>query len=95
MSENNREKELKIVVEDDQIKITIGVSTMANAAQYGPYLQQFEEDEYIIDADVLAKSVIGRLQVEDEIGTTLVHDMFDGAIEGVVENGEHGIEFND
>lgn len=95
MSNKNREEMPKISVENGVLKITIGISNLANAVRYCDYLQQFEEDAYTIDEDTLAQSLTEALLLEGEDGTTLIHRMFDIAVGWVCEQGEPGIEFDD
>jgi len=81
------------------ITIRIGKADLKRAAVY---LQEFEHyDEKsgdilvpkIVDPAAFAQSVYHQLNDEEEDGTTLVHRMFDKAIEEAVNQGAEGIVF--
>lgn len=96
------DQELKIEIQNDELIIRIGISTLAVAARNCQYCDAIimdhdadEEAVKITDEKVFAESILLALKREEEDGTTLVHKMLDSATEYVVEYGENGIEIKD
>lgn len=81
------------------IVIRVPASTLKRVAQYLPAFERHDEETgdtlvpKITDPKVFAKEVLHTLRREEEDGTTLVHEMFDKAIEEAVEQGAEGIVF--
>lgn len=92
-----RNGHLRVRIEREQIVISIGVALLphvVNTDLYGAYNDAKDEWEYpkVTDPDVFAKEVVRELLQEEEDGTTLVHKMFDAAINEAIENGAEGID---
>ena len=85
----NTASELTVKVEDNQLKITIGIAIMAFAVQSQ---DAWPEDQEVKDLDVFAKSMVRQLTREEEDGTTPVHRMLDAAANEVLEQGDDGVE---
>lgn len=89
-----RNQELEVIIENGVLKISIGVETLCFAALRGAYFDRpSNETAAITDSDVFAAEILHRLLEESETGNTLVHTMFDSAVERAVEYGAEGIEF--
>jgi hypothetical protein len=92
---------LEVKIENEKLIISIGISTLANAAISGPYFTEVvndhdgDEDCIKIDASVFAQSILAALNNEEEDGTTLIDKMLDSAAEWVFEQGYEGIEIRD
>lgn len=87
-----RESPLGVKIVDDQLQITIGIETLAFAAErYDYFWEGADDDVKVTDPDEFAKDVVRELESEEEDGTTLVHLMFDKAFRAVVENGGESI----
>jgi len=82
-------QQLSVKVEDGQLKISIGIALLAFAVQAQ---DQWPEECYVSDVREFAKSVAGRLQKEEEDGTTPIHRMFDAVAETVLEQGDDGVD---
>ena len=76
--------QLKIVVEDGLLSISIGVDLLAFAINHcSPEFDSLE----ITDTTNFAKDIVTVLQYEAEDGTTPVHRMFDQAAEKAANDG--------
>ena len=96
----NKNKTLKVKLENDVITISIGIDTLVYAAKNSPtdlFYHKLWNPEGIIkkvaNKTEFAEDVVRELQSEAEDGTTLVHIMFDKAIVQVVENGTTACEY--
>ncbi|TIW54190.1 MAG: hypothetical protein E5V54_22730 [Mesorhizobium sp.] len=83
------------------IVIKVPASTLKRAAVMLPAFEHYDEDsgDFLVpkikDPKIFAKEVLRTLRSEEEDGTTLVHEMFDKAIEEAVEQGAEDIVFPD
>lgn len=85
---------LRIEMRDNQLIISIGLDTLAWAAENHPDLYDDENDRglyKINDHIVFAKDVITELKDEEEDGTTLVHRMIDEATMRAISNGSQAV----
>ena len=90
---------LTVEVTGDELRISIGISTLAWAAEHSPdeRLCWYDADsgEYlsfpVTDELRFAKDVVDELLTEDEEGTTAVHLMLDRACLNAIENGSLGV----
>ena len=96
----NKNKTLEVKLENDVITISIGIDTLAYAAKHAPtglfYNKMFNPEgtiKRIVDKKEFAEDVVRELQVEEEDGTTMVHEMFDRAINQAIENGTCSCEY--
>lgn len=96
----NKDKHLEVKLENDVITISIGIDTLAFAAKHAPdglfYDKLFNPEgpiKKIIDKKEFAKDVVYELQREEEDGTTMVHLLFDKAINDAVDNGTCSCEY--
>lgn len=86
---------LTVAVEGDRLVISIGLATLAWAAEHNPLTETYGEDgEFrnyrITDPAVFAAEVVNALQSESEDGTTPVHTLFDHAFLDAIEAGCEG-----
>lgn len=87
-------KPLTVEIKGDELRISIGINTLAYAVQMGG---QWGSDFYVNEPAAFAKSIETELQREEEDGTTPVHRLFDtvavDAYDGVEEgNVQLGID---
>lgn len=88
------ETPLSVTIQDQQIVIRIGVATLefAARAENGGSL---EEGTKITNRKAFAREIVHELiNVEEEDGSNLVHQMFDRAINRLAENGAECLEFS-
>lgn len=88
-----KEKPLTLVIEDDQLKISIGVDVLQHACEIGRAYGN--GDIQITDQDEFLSGLARELEREDEDGGTLLHRAFDSAVSEMLENGEHGVDLLD
>lgn len=92
MSEE-RQRGLHVCRDGDRIVISIGIGALKTATEAAPQWEHLEIGPVVTDVEEWAKSILWALNDEREDGTTLVHLMFDEAMEKASESGELGIEF--
>lgn len=93
-----REQGLKVEIIDGRLNVSIGVDALMIAVKGGPTWTDQEEEERgwkITSDDGFAADIAHELQDEEEDGTTLVHIMFDAAIERAIEQGSLNIDFGE
>lgn len=74
---------LKAKIIGGNLVISIGIATLAFAAEECDGNPKVE----ILDAKQLATDVIAELESEDEVGASMLTDIFDGAVTAAMENG--------
>ncbi len=80
-------------IEDGFIVIRVAIDALPDIVRGGcDSLNGIEPRMRVTDFNALAKDLVGELNREDEIGTTRVHKMFDGAIVEAFEQGAEGLE---
>ena len=92
-------KRLTVEVVDDELRISIGISTLKFAAEHspGPPLTWYDEeiDEYmgfkITDEKYFAKGTARALKHEEEDGSTLVRILLNNAMMTAIEEGSLGV----
>ena len=89
-----RNNPLKVEIVDNELRISLGVGTLAHAVEHGHPLRTIEDAE-IIDDDQLARDIVRELEWSEEDGTTAVHRMLDAAAYAAFENGSEGFAFED
>lgn len=89
MSEDPRDQELQVVIEDGRLIMSIGINLLTSAAIECDALDH--GDFEITDADVFAAEIARKLEDEEEDGTTLIHHAFDRAAELAIESGCDGV----
>lgn len=82
-----------VKVENGKIIVEIEIDTLQYALQYYNDQNSFYDDKplELVDAEALAKDIALALEQEEEDGDTLVHHMFDKALEYAIEMGSEGI----
>lgn len=90
MTETKGNAEAEIV--DGNIVITLAISHLQTAIDGGTMLGTIEGSWKLTDPAAFAKDLIRSLNSEDEEGTTMVHRMYDEAINDAIEQGAEGIE---
>ena len=88
-----KEKQLALAIEDDQLKISIGVDVLQHACEIGRAYSN--GDIQITDQDEFLSGLVRELEREDEDGGTLLHRAFDRAVSEMLENGERGVDLLD
>jgi hypothetical protein len=96
----SRQQPLQVEIVDGRLIVSIGVETLAFAAENGPALEDYNELEgefigiRVEDPNLFAADVLRYgLDAEAEDGTTRVHEMLDAAMCEAVEQGAEGIWF--
>ncbi len=94
---------LEVKLERDVLTISVGINTLGIAIEAAPFMTEgeivFDEKTgnqllpKVVNCQELAESVLEALKFEDEIGTTMVHKLFDQAAENALEDNFCGIEF--
>ena len=87
--------ELKVEVVDNVLTISIEMDTLACAFEHGEYNWDDEKEEpryQVTSPKKFIQDVKDELLEEDHDGTTLVHLMFDKAMENAVEQGTEAID---
>ena len=80
-------------IEDGFMVIRIPIEVLPQVVRGGcDSLNGIEPRMYVTDPMAFAKEIVRELNREDEIGTTRVHKMFDGAIVEAFNQGAEGIE---
>lgn len=80
----------------DSILINMPIDLLAHVANLAPCIHRADPDGgdvdfHVTDPKLFAREVTRTLLNEtDESGTTLVHELFDDAIENVIDNGGEG-----
>lgn len=90
MDEAQGNAEAEIV--DGKIVITLSISHLQTAIDGGTMLGTIDGSWKLTDPDKFAKDLLVSLHSEDEEGTTVIHRMFDEAINEAIEQGADGIE---
>ena len=90
------DRPLTIGIEDDELVIRIGFDSLKFATENNSS-DYFTTEEggnlfVVTDPKTWAESVVSMLKVEEEDGTTPVHEMFDAAFIRAIEYGEKGID---
>ena len=90
-------KRLSVSIDSDAIVIRLPLSTLPVVVHSAPWNMDENGDPIAVVADavVLASEVVRELKCEEEDGTTLVHEMFDKAIERAFETGAEGFRYDD
>ena len=87
---------LRVDLDEDRVVISMGVNTLKCCADHAP---QFYDDELgrqtvlVTDAHAFAHEVVRMLGSEDEVGSSLVIEMFDQAMDRAVDDGCDGVEY--
>ena len=71
-----RDIPLTIALADGVLTISVGVETLALAAESAPKAWPYLR---VLDVDAFAADVVRALETEQEDGTTAVHELFDDA----------------
>jgi hypothetical protein len=74
------------------ISIRVPEKAMRQLVEGAWALDALEVRQRITDAPVFMQELVNILNAEDEQGTTLIHKMFDAAINEALEQGAEGIE---
>jgi len=90
-----KEQILTVAVEGERLVISIGIETLAWAAEHNPLTESYGDDgEFrnykVTDPGIFAAEVVNALHREDEEGTTPVHTLFDHAFLTAIESGCEG-----
>ena len=93
-----RNQHLEVEIEDDELRIRIGIDTLRYATESCPALIRYNEETgkwdhpRVADVDVWAQEVLGALIRDNPYGDEAPpQQMLDKAMEAAVENGAEGI----
>lgn len=98
---DDRQSPLTVAVEGDRLVISMGITTLPMVVKHHPALYvphptgAGRGSHRVTDPATFAEHVVWELEREEEDGTTLVHEMFDRAIERAIENGAEGVDLTD
>ena len=81
---------LTVEVKEDVLLISIGTEILCHSCEVGR--RYGIGDIKITDKNQFILSLVRQLESEDEDGSTLMHEMFDGAVTVMLENGELGVD---
>jgi hypothetical protein len=88
----DNDESAKAVIRDGVIYIGLPVANIG-AALEGAWASGCRDHRFkITDPDAFAKELVRELNREDEIGTTLIHNMFDEAMYEAIDQGAPGVE---
>lgn len=85
-----KDKQLTITLEDDQLKISIGVDLLQHACEIGRAYGL--GNIKITDKKEFLNGLVRELEREDADGGTLLYRAFDSAVSEMLENGEPGVD---
>ena len=91
MNRADEKRSAEAYIEGGDIWIRVPIKNLPDAVRGGVDLQAITPAK-ITNARVFAKELVSALNDEDEQGTTLIHRMFDTAINDAIEAGAEGIE---
>ena len=80
------------IIENGVIIIRIPVASLPMVVEGAWALNALDTRFKLTDAALFAKDLVCALNEEDEQGTTMIHKMFDAAINEALEQGADGIE---
>lgn len=95
----DRNRPLTVDVFGGRLTISIGVSTLAHAANLSDAFERDDDDfdlppKYqVVDEDVFANEVLRALEHEGEDGITPIHRLFDAAFQRAVDDGCDGVDY--
>lgn len=81
---------LTVEVKEGVLLISIGTEILCHSCEVGR--RYGISDIKITDKKQFISSLVRQLESEDEDGSTLMHEMFDGAVTVMLENGELGVD---
>lgn len=80
------------IIENDEIIIRVPIKYLPVIVEGAWALNALDTRFKLTDASLFAKALVSALNDEDEQGTTIIHKMFDAAINEALEQGAEGIE---
>lgn len=95
-----KDKPLRVEIIDDELRVSVGISTLAYALENAPYSYNFSDyvDEdgnaklRITDEAGFAKEVLHELLCEQEDGATPISTLLDKMMVSAIENGSICVE---
>jgi hypothetical protein len=82
----------KAVIHDGVVEIRFPITALPLALSGACDLQAIEPRYRITDPELFAGAFVRELNREDEQGTTLIHRLFDKAMDEALEQGAEGVE---
>lgn len=96
-----KQSPLHASIVDGELRITVGIDTIAHAIRtsswalaYNENLHDYTRDFAIIDNETVAKEVQRALEKENEIGDSLLTEIFDRAAQMAIDDGAEGILYD-
>jgi hypothetical protein len=83
------------VIEGNQIVIRLAIENIPIAVEGGIELGTITGGVKVVNAKVFAKDLVRALNDEDEIGNSIVKEMFDTGFECAFNDGAQGVEYSD
>ena len=80
------------IIENDEIVIRVPIKYLPTIIEGAWALNALDKRFKLTDAALFAKDMVCALNDGDEEGTTMIHKMFDKAINEALEQGAKGIE---
>jgi hypothetical protein len=80
------------IIEKGSLVIRVSLEALPMVLEGAWAMGKFDTRYKITDASEFAKELMHALNREDEQGTTPIHELFDGAILHVIEQGGFGID---
>ena len=92
-----RDHRLDVEIVDGELRVRIGVQTLAFAAENPPDSGLWNDGAMVsvLNADEWAKDVRSELLREQEDGTNILHLVLDAAMRAAAENGSAAVSVND
>jgi hypothetical protein len=93
------EDPLQCRIDKDKIVITIGFDALKFLAEESNNCEKYDKDfcpdgiwSKVINKKLFAQEILRSLKQEEEDGTTIVHTLFEDAINMALENGAEGVK---
>ncbi|HVJ31628.1 MAG TPA: hypothetical protein VND94_00815 [Terriglobia bacterium] len=80
------------VIEDGAVIIRVSLAALPAVVEGAWAIRALETRFKVTATDIFAKELVRALNDEDEQGTTMIHKMFDAAINEAIEQGAEGVE---
>jgi hypothetical protein len=102
MKKLKKDYPLTVEIKDGQLKISVGIDTLAYSAEHSEYANPFDEKLYdykqifkITDPLQFAKDVKLILEREEEDGSTPLNLFLDKICESTFDDGSEGVEYEE
>lgn len=83
---------MTVGIEGEEIVIRTPIDSLSDAFKGAVELGRIPKGFVVTDQRAFAQAVLSELLDEDEQGTTIVHELFDQAMNNALENGADGVD---